>query len=203
MKLYQKVLAYSTLITGLSGLFGSRAEAQEGHTAEVPVVRRTVSQTTGDFDNDGNLDLVVATTYNDSRSRRGRFGDLYFLKGDGTGKFYEADLIDEVQGASKNLVLASGYINNDKNLDLIVIATDFGSKKAKMHSYLGKGDGSFKHDRVIGEIEDGDKDIAVSFDDVDNDLDLDLIVTAANHSSKKARVYVFFRDGEDFKLKDN
>lgn len=94
MKTYQKIIATGLMIAGLSGLVScdkrglSEQEINKiAYFASVPMGQEAgVAMTSGDFDGDGDLDLVVATrpfTFIDQPLE----GRLYYFKNDGKGNF--------------------------------------------------------------------------------------------------------------------
>jgi hypothetical protein len=84
----------------------------------------------GDFNHDGNLDLVVAT------GLPGQPGDLNVLLGNSDGTFKPATRIP-FMGASQVVV---GDFNRDGNLDFIAAQTPF----TDLTLFLGKGNGKFQ-----------------------------------------------------------
>jgi Bacterial Ig-like domain (group 3)/FG-GAP-like repeat len=80
----------------------------------------------GDFNSDGNLDVILPYSCAPS--------GLLFLPGHGDGTFGAPINIPESQGGGQNLPLLVGDLNNDKKLDFIWGGVVF----------LGNGDGTFK-----------------------------------------------------------
>ncbi len=91
MKTYQKIITGGLALAGLVGLFGcdNKKGNSEGesiipsHFATVPMSYETgLDMTSGDFDDDGDLDLIVgARPYGVDEGR------LYRFKNNGEGKF--------------------------------------------------------------------------------------------------------------------
>jgi Bacterial Ig-like domain (group 3)/FG-GAP-like repeat len=95
----------------------------------------TINTVVGDFNGDGNLDVVIAHS-NDTTDLRG----LIFLAGKGDGTFAAPALLEPqstfpfIQGQSLQPTLLSADLNRDGKLDLIW----------ENAAYLGKGDGTFQ-----------------------------------------------------------
>lgn len=86
--------------------------------------------TAGDFDEDGNIDIIANKQY---------YGESYFLKGNGEGTFGTPVIIPEFDTYPPK-AFDVGDINNDGHLD--VIATSY-SYQGNFLYYPGKGDGTF------------------------------------------------------------
>ncbi|MBI2671389.1 VCBS repeat-containing protein [Candidatus Woesearchaeota archaeon] len=143
MRQLKTYLMEAVVLLGLVGLFEYRyAKAED--KLQVPDARRSVSATAGDFDGDKNLDVIVATTYNQNRPKDGtKYGSLYFLRGDGKGNLEKPYLIAEVEGASKGIAITSGDLDNDGDLDLIVVAADYSKPDADVSIWINDGKGNF------------------------------------------------------------
>ncbi|MBR9683360.1 hypothetical protein GOV03_02360 [Candidatus Woesearchaeota archaeon] len=97
MKLYQKMLTYGALIAGLSGLTGCTKSAgseevapqvapQPDYFASVALdYARDLRTIKGDFDGDGDLDLIVSAR--SANNTIGQQGKLYLFLNDGKGNF--------------------------------------------------------------------------------------------------------------------
>ncbi len=119
----------SVLLGNANGMFQSVPSR-----AGVPLPQ---SLAAGDFNADGKLDLVTAN-YDD-------FGDhnLSVLLGNGDGTFAAAN--PQGSGLPKySVAVATGHLNSDQHLDLIVLSDDFfGSHHLSV--LLGDGAGNFAH----------------------------------------------------------
>ena len=112
----------------------------------------------GDLDNDGDLDLILTGSYNSK-----------VYKNDGIGNFtFDADIIPGVRMSR----VALGDIDNDGDLDLILIGYSGGWRYSKV--YKNNGTGSFTFDANIAP---GVRSGGIALGDIDNDGDLDLILT--------------------------
>jgi subtilisin family serine protease len=127
-----------------------------------------------DLNGDGNLD-IVAGLLGDQNT-----GPLATLLGDGTGKF-GAPLsrpVDLVTGSYATTTVLAKDLNGDGIPDLVVI--DNGGVVPGAHSYLGRGDGTFKHAEYF--FEDGGFEIPddvtnVALGDMDGDGCVDAVTT--------------------------
>lgn len=90
--------------------------------------------TKGDFDNDGDLDVVMG---NYTGAPNATIQRLYFLQNDGNASF-SAPV--SLQSGSQPLDVKSGDFNNDGDLDLVVVNFNF----QRMAVMLGNGDGTFQ-----------------------------------------------------------
>jgi len=138
----------------------------------------------GDFDEDGDIDLVVinhdGTNRLYSNQRQGIFRDITQESG-----------IPAIQGAS---AVSVGDYNNDGFLDLFLAS----SKAGASAMYLNDGDGTFTADLISEEVTESLKDVSVSdaeLFDFDNDGYLDLLVVGESTASDGKGVILYHSDG--------
>ena len=143
------------------GTFGSRH-----FIADDTTYLRRADAVDGDFDGDGNPDIVaVSQNYNDP--------SIIIYRNDGGGSFTSETIPTSLQGSSR--LLATGDLNGDHLLDIILVLgfTDHGQSV-----YWLKNQGNGHFDSPILLLTDNDtglsgRPIVTDFDD---DGDLDLIV---------------------------
>lgn len=138
---------------------GTFTEADAGLT---PVALSSTSIT--DVNEDGHKDLLVTGSDANQNPRT----TLYFGNGDGSFTRADAGLTDVMSGAS-----SIADVNGDGYPDLLITGIDADEKQVST-LYLGKGDGSFSQ-ADAGLL--GASDGSVSIADVDQDQDLDLLIT--------------------------
>ena len=130
-----------------------------------PIDTPTGSQPTalisGDFNGDGNADIVTNNSNDDS---------LTILKGDGNGNFTQ---IEEYLVGRSLHSLTLGDFNNDSNLDLAVVNRSFNNFENRVTILTGNGDSTFVEfdNYVIDSIWID----TISIADIDLDGNLDLI----------------------------
>jgi hypothetical protein len=98
-----------------------------------------LSLNVADFNGDGHLDIVVGLLGDQTT------GPLATLLGDGTGKFGAPTtrIADAITGSYATTTVIAKDLNGDGLPDLVVV--DEGGVVPGAHSYLGRGDGTFKH----------------------------------------------------------
>ena len=129
----------------------------------------------GDIDNDGDLDLIV-TGYDGS----GRRLDKYINNGAGSFTKY-TNWGTRIYRSS----IALGDIDNDGDLDLIV--TGYDGSGGRLDKYKNNGFGSFSGPTSFGT---GVYYSSIALGDIDNDGDLDLIVTGYSSSGYRLDKYI-------------
>jgi hypothetical protein len=139
----------------------------------------------GDFNNDGNVDVCVATWYN-------QIDFLFQNNGSGNFSFLNTNPISSNAGYSETCTW--GDYNNDGLLDLYVTNSAAASKN---FLYKNLGAGSFQKidtGLVVSEV---DSSRGASWVDIDNDKDLDLFVCHENQNINS----VFRNDGNGVFIK--
>jgi len=137
--------------------------------ALVDHVWSTIGASSGDYDNDGDLDLFVTSGNDASTSSLYQNNGAGFFTAITTGEIVE--LVGGSSGAS-----SWGDYDNDGDLDLFVSATI--NLPAKNHLYENNGDGSFTAITTGPIVNDRGGGSAI-WGDYDNDGDLDLFVAVA------------------------
>lgn len=139
------------------------------------------SSSWGDFDNDGDLDLLMT-----GATGTGNIAKVY--RNDGNGIFAEESLV-VLPGVSSSSA-AWGDYNNDGFLDIILTGSTGANRIAKI--YKNNGDRSFSETAVsLPAISGG----SVQWGDYDNDGDLDLLVTGTTGNFNISKI--FRNDGND------
>jgi len=115
----------------------------------------------GDYDNDGNLDILICGT-----SAGGRYTRIYRNVGDGT--FTQAASLTGVSSGDA----AWGDYDNDGDLDVILTGNTSTGEISRI--YRNNGNGSFEYQSSI--VLSGVSQSTVAFGDYDKDGDLDLIL---------------------------
>lgn len=124
----------------------------------------SIGATWGDYDNDGDLDLFIPNTNNQVNS-------LY--RNDGNGAFTKITTGDIVADETSSVGSSWGDYNNDGYLDLFVAnASDQNNLL-----YENNGDGTFTKITTGPVVNDGGHSHGSAWGDLDNDGDLDLMVT--------------------------
>jgi hypothetical protein len=139
-------------------------------------VERSHGSLWGDYDNDGDLDMYVCNV--------GQVSALY--RNDGSGVFTRILSGGIVAPAQISIRGCWGDIDNDLDLDLFVTNTsgqnDF--------MFINNGDATFTRRLVGAEVTDGKFSNSGAFADMDNDGDLDLLVTVGfNTQTDVNRLY--------------
>ena len=125
----------------------------------------------GDFDNDGDLDILL--TGNDSGDE---ISILYENDGASFGEFY-TDLLDV-----ENSSVAWGDYDNDGDLDILLTGSDPGRT-----TRIYRNDG-YDFTQISEMLEDVDES-SVAWGDFDNDGDLDILLTGEGNSDLISKIY--------------
>lgn len=155
MRLYRQQSGVFTDITVGSGLEQDSSNMEDGH--------HRGGMAAGDIDQDGDLDLYVATWYGSSR--------LY--ANDGTGHFTEITQsagVDRPDAAQWQPVMFD--VDGDGRIDIFV-AVDFTDN----FLFMNQGNGQFLEQAEVAGVNRDWNDMGVAVGDYDNDGDFDLYVT--------------------------
>jgi subtilisin family serine protease len=133
-----------------------------------------LSLAVADFNGDGHLD-IVAGLLGDVNT-----GPLATLLGDGTGKFGPPIIrqVDLITGGYATTTIVARDLNGDGLADLVVV--DDGQVVPGAHSYISRGDGTFKHAQQFffdGGFEIPDAAVSVALGDMDGDGCLDAVTS--------------------------
>ncbi|CAF0834378.1 unnamed protein product [Rotaria sp. Silwood1] len=119
----------------------------------------------GDFNNDKNVDIVVANSGTDN---------IAVLLGLGNALFANEVIFGTGIGSQPRFV-AVGDINNDKNMDIVV--ANYGANNVGI--FFGFGNGTFAN-QIIFETGNGSNPICIALGDFNNDNHLDIAVANYN-----------------------
>jgi predicted nucleotidyltransferase len=143
----------------------------------------------GDFDNDGDLDVLSSGSDGTNRQLR-----VYKNNGDAT---FNTTAV-EVPGSS-NIGLSSGTVawgdyDNDGDLDVLVSGTDGSNNQLRV--YKNKGDSTFDSTAInVAGLNSGLKQGSVAWGDYDKDGDLDILASGTDGTNRQLRVYKNNGDG--------
>jgi hypothetical protein len=177
-------LTYRLLHNDGSGMFRN---ITEGPLANQRVhIAYTVEANWGDYDNDGDFDVMVLTGTNVFSGR--------LFQNQGGGVFE-----DVAPAAGVNRPLNAWYsiwgdYDNDGDLDMFVSCSDmYYPDRPKQGNdnvlFRNNGDGTFTSIDVGSPIHDGNRDMEPSWADYDNDGFLDLFISAGNGLSETNYLY--------------
>ncbi|ETR69244.1 MAG: hypothetical protein OMM_09774, partial [Candidatus Magnetoglobus multicellularis str. Araruama] len=127
----------------------------------------------GDYDNDGNLDILLT----------GYSGSYLAKVYRNTGMSFSEDTEISLTGISSSSV-AFGDYDNDGDLDILIAGSTYSDRIAKVYR---NSNGQFTEDVNINLT--GVYYCSVAFGDYDNDGDLDILVTGGSYSGLIAKVY--------------
>ena len=129
----------------------------------------------GDYDNDGDLDILLA-----GGSNSGLVSKVY--RNDGGGVF--TDISAALVGVYDKGAVAWGDYDNDGDLDILLAGDSNGTRNAKV--YRNDGGGVFTD---IAAALTPVSSCSVAWGDYDNDGDLDILLTGATGSAYVAKLY--------------
>jgi hypothetical protein len=135
---------------------------------EYPAGRFPISATAGDFNNDGNVDVVTASNGSASVS---------LLLGNGDGTFQTAR--DVPVGAVQPFDVQAADLNNDGNLDLVTANGSNTTSDGSVSVLLGNGDGTFQAPTVYPV---GGRPFSVAVTDLNNDGAPDIVVGTSTNT---------------------
>jgi Ca2+-binding RTX toxin-like protein len=138
----------------------SNPSALRFSTADLPLGGKAIASTIGDFNGDGNLDLVVPLKNALSKN-------LAVFLGDGKGGFSDA-VLSESNSSSAIAIVAQDF-NGDGKLDVAIANQD----SDRVAIQLGNGDGTFTSGKAIAV---GDQPKAIRAGDLNGDGKSDLVV---------------------------
>lgn len=140
----------------------------------------------GDFDNDGQLDVLVTGRTNVSPNYATK---VFRNKGDGT--FEEANL-----GISLENVVGSaswGDYDNDGDLDILLIGDNAPNNGEVSKIYKNNGNGTFQEAATLFALSTGN----TQWIDYDNDGDLDALIAGYSRAAGNDRIKLYTNNGND------
>lgn len=144
-------------------LFLNNGAGGFGAAVNIPgVLTSPADITSGDFNEDGSLDLVVMGIQ-----------PTVVLFGDGAGGFAQAPPVNLANGFA-GTALAVGYLNTDAHLDIVVGTTTDGGA---LEFYFGNGDGTFAP--AVGRLTAGTPS-GIALGDLNGDGALDIVHSNSN-----------------------
>lgn len=146
----------------------------------------TMSSSWADMDNDGDLDVFLAT--NGSRNQ------LY--RNDGNMNFTPLSDSDVTKNITRSFSSAWADIDNDGDLDLFV-TNAFGSGRLKNNMYINDGQGGFTEVTEGAEVTDDGWSYGCAFGDYDNDGFQDLAVATTRYGGEDEANYLYHNEGND------
>lgn len=153
----------------------------------------------GDFDNDGDLDILMFYTDDDAHGKQ-----TVSILENISGKF-EALSVSfssvEYFGGSRNGSLNWVDFNSDGLLDVCLIKGQ--SFSAKMSLYVNNGDKSFTKIEHDGDLSITPGSCGPAFADYDNDGDMDMLLMGHDDATFDSRIIVFDNDGANKFVKSN
>ena len=161
---------------------------------EITGVARSVGLAAGDFNGDGNLDLVTATIPNPDTGD----GLAIVLLGDGSGGFTQSA---RLTANPEPVSVATGDLNNDGKLDFVVAGAQPGNMTGNFFmSVLGDGTGAFTRTQVV-DLGAGSLKGEISLGDFNEDGKLDVAypVTGSQIQHEQSHVVlIYFGNGTGF-----
>ena len=131
----------------------------------------------GDYDNDGDLDILLTGRTNGG----GSTSEIYRNNGNSTFTLQTSILLTHLMENSS----AWGDYDNDGDLDIILTGLNGSIRTTKL--YKNNGDNSFTEQTSVTLA--GVAYSSVAWGDYDNDGDLDLLLTGDNGSSRISKIY--------------
>jgi 6-phosphogluconolactonase (cycloisomerase 2 family) len=136
----------------------------------------------GDFDNDGDLDILMSGTVSGSR-------ELRIYKNNANGTISATQV--EVDGAGNGLTYSRaiwGDYDNDGDLDILAMGYNGSTRELRIY----KNNGNATMDAAQIEVDgsgNGLQEGAVAWGDYDNDGDLDILISGYTGSTRELRIY--------------
>jgi 6-phosphogluconolactonase (cycloisomerase 2 family)/predicted nucleotidyltransferase len=136
----------------------------------------------GDFDNDGDVDVLVSGTDNTNQHVR-----VYKNNGNGTFNTTALDVAGSNNGLKQGGVSWGDY-DNDGDVDVLVNGTDGSNNQLRVHG--NNGNGTFNETGInVAGVNSGLSQGSVAWGDFDNDADLDVLVNGTDGANRQLRVY--------------
>ncbi|MRG46440.1 hypothetical protein GFS24_15060 [Chitinophaga sp. SYP-B3965] len=144
-------------------------------TSGISMIPSSPSAASGDYDNDGDQDLLITGVGTNPK----------ILRNAGDGNLYETTLpFAPLRNNGKNGSASFGDYDNDGYLDILMAGfANSSSTSFTTKIYHNKGDGTFEEAAAITPTEAGTRTFWV---DYDNDNDLDLVITGTASSNAYA-----------------
>ncbi len=141
------------------------------------------SVTWGDYDNDGDLDILLSG-YDDSNP------STHIYDNQGGGAFAENITASNVLTGVTSSSVAWGDYDNDGDLDILLSGcTASICSKRIAHIYDNQGGGSFAENITASNVLTGVSNGSVAWGDYDNDGDLDILLSGYDGSKRIAHIY--------------
>jgi len=140
----------------------------------------------GDYDNDGDLDILLTGQDNDDI----RVSKVY--RNDG-GTFEEDTAASDVLTGVSHSSVAWGDYDNDGDLDILL--TGWGNSSGYV-SKMYRNDGGTFTDTVASDVLTAVRTSSVTWGDYDNDGDLDILLTGNNHVARVVYVSEVYRNDD-------
>ena len=148
----------------------------------------------GDFNADGETDIAIGANGKSSSA-----GGVYIYYNDGSYSAADVTITGNAASDAFGAALASGDVNADAEVDLIVGASGYTTSTGR--AYIFYNDGSIPTTAATADVTitgNAVNDLfggALATGDVNNDSRADIIVGASGYTTSTGRAYIFYGDG--------